>query len=107
MENMNWENTNRKSQEELEEKLNRLLLEVADLQDRIWDSLEDLRVHGRLSPEAEEHIRQVMSEVSLWVDQCIVASESPPVLLRRMEVQLALLVKIEALIRKLSSGAGR
>lgn len=56
---MNWENTNRKSQEELEEKLNRLLLEIADLQDRIWDSLEDLRVHDRLSPEAEEHICQV------------------------------------------------
>ncbi len=100
-ENTNWENTNRKGQEELEEKLSRLLLEIADLQDRIWDSLEDIRAQGRLSLEAEEHIRRVMSEVSLWVDQCAVASESPPVLLRRMEVQLARLVKIEALIRKL------
>jgi hypothetical protein len=91
----------RKSQEELEERLNRLLLEVADLQDRIWDSLEALRAQGRLSLEAEEHVCQVMKEVSFWVDQCTLASESPPVLLRRMEVQLARLVKVEALIQKL------
>ena len=42
-----------------------------------------------------------MKEVSFWVDQCTLASKSPPVLLRRMEVQLARLVKIEALIQKL------
>lgn len=95
------ENMTRKSQEELEEKLNRLLLEVDDLQDGIWDGLEALQRQGRLSPEAEEHVCQVMKEVSFWVDQCTLASKSPPVLLRRMEVQLARLVKIEALIQKL------
>jgi hypothetical protein len=89
----------RKSQEELEEKLNRLLLDVAALQNGIWDGLEALQGQGRLSPEAEEHVCRVMKEISLWVDQCTLPSESPPVLLRRMEVQLARLVKIEALIQ--------
>jgi hypothetical protein len=42
-----------------------------------------------------------MRDVSFWIDQCTVASESPPVLLRRMEIQHMRLVKIEALMRKL------
>jgi hypothetical protein len=97
----------RKSQEELEEKLNRLLLDVAALQDGIWEGLEALQRQGRLSSEAEEHICRVMKEVSFWVDQCTLASKSPPVLLRRMEVQLARLVNVEALIKKLQPGSRR
>jgi hypothetical protein len=96
----------RASQEGLEERLSCLLLKAAEHQDRIWDGLEALQVQGRLSPEAEEHVRQVMRDVSFWIDQCTVASESPPVLLRRMEIQLTRLVKVEALIRNLSLGFG-
>ncbi len=92
---------NRKEQKEIEERLNVILLKMTDLQERIWDGLELLDKRELLRPELDEHIRQVMSDVSYWIDQCTIASESPPVLLRRMEIHLSRLTRIEEMLLKL------
>jgi hypothetical protein len=65
----------RRVQEELEKRLNFLLLKIANHQDKIWDGLKALYEQERLSPEVEEHVRQVMSDVSFWVDQCTAPSK--------------------------------
>ncbi|HWQ19938.1 MAG TPA: hypothetical protein VN455_09195 [Methanotrichaceae archaeon] len=88
------------SHDEIEERLNKVLIEIAGLQDRIWDEMEEQSKQSRLTPELEEFARKVMDDVSCWIDQCTAASESPPVLLRRMEVQLSRLKKVLELIGK-------
>jgi hypothetical protein len=88
----------RKDQERVEERLNILLLEMAELQELIWEGIELLDERGRLRLELEEHVRRIMSDVSYWMDQCTLASESPPVLLRRMEVHLSRLNRTKELI---------
>ncbi|MBN1323710.1 MAG: hypothetical protein JW986_06885 [Methanotrichaceae archaeon] len=71
-----------------EERLDQLLVALAELQERVWEGIELLEVEGRLLPEIEEHAREVMRDVSYWLDQCTAAVESPPILQRRMEVHL-------------------
>jgi len=88
------------SHDEVEEGLNKVLIEMAALQDMIWDEMEEQSRQDRLTPEMEEFARKVMDDVSYWMDQCTAASQSPPVLLRRMEVQLSRLKKILDLIGK-------
>jgi hypothetical protein len=89
-------------QKEIEESLNLILIQIAELQERIWDEIQALEEGGRLTPELERFAAEVMRDVSFWMDQCITASESPPILLRRMEVHKARLAKIEELIRHMS-----
>ncbi|MDH7597732.1 MAG: hypothetical protein QHG98_08380 [Methanothrix sp.] len=74
--------------EEVEKQLNLILLEIASLEERIWDCIERLREKERLSPHLEEYVRSIMSELSYWTALCTTASEAPHVLLRRMEVHL-------------------
>ncbi len=83
-----------------EDKLNVVLIQIAAIQDRIWDCLETLREKNRLSPEVEEFARKVMEESSYWVDQCTTTSESPPILLRRTEIQFERLIRVLELIEK-------
>ncbi len=85
----------------IEEKLNLLLLNAANLQDNIWERLQSMDEQGRLKPDLEEHVKRVMREVSSWMDECTAASESPPILLRRMEIQLIRLEKVDELIKKI------
>jgi hypothetical protein len=77
-----------------------VLIQIAAIQDRIWDCLETLREKNRLSPEVEEFARKVMEESSYWVDQCTTTSESPPILLRRTEIQFERLIRVLELIEK-------
>lgn len=89
-------------QEKIEESLNLILIQIAELQERIWEGMAALEADGRLTPELERFAAEVMRDVSFWMDQCTTASESPPILLRRMEVHQARLAKIEELIRQMS-----
>jgi hypothetical protein len=84
----------------IEDKLNVILIQIAAIQDRIWDCLEALRKDNRLSPELEDFARKVMKESSYWIDQCTTTSESPPILLRRTEIQLERLARVLDLIEK-------
>ena len=88
------------SQREVEKRLDLVLLEISQLQEAIWAQLESLERDGLLLPQMEEHVGEVMREVSFWVDQCTLAAQSPPVLLRRMEVHLSRLVRLKELLEK-------
>jgi hypothetical protein len=91
---------NQTPHEEVEEKLNKVLIQMADLQDRIWDLTDELRSQGKLAMQTEDYSRKVMDDVSYWIDQCTTESQSPPVLLRRMEVHLSRLKSVEELLRR-------
>ena len=84
-------------QAELEEELNRILLKIAGIQEDIWDCLEVLEREGRLTTQLEELVRGVMRDVDYWTEQCTRTSESPPVLLRRMQIHLKRLQKVAKL----------
>jgi hypothetical protein len=51
-----------------------------------------------MTRKSQEELEQKLNRL-FRIDQCTVASESPPILLRRMEVQIVRLVRVEALIR--------
>ncbi|MCR3883820.1 hypothetical protein P0O24_00890 [Methanotrichaceae archaeon M04Ac] len=84
-----------------EAELNLLLLNLAQIQGGIRDGLDRLRDEGKLKAEFEEIVESVMREVDGWTDQCTAAVEAPPVLLRRMEVQVERLGRIERMIEEL------
>jgi len=86
-------------QARLEEELNRILLKIAEVQDEIWDRLDDLEREGNLSCQLEDLVRGVMRDLDYWTDQCTKTSESPPILLRRMQIQLKRLQKASDLIK--------
>ncbi len=86
------------AQEDPDEKINLLLVKIAGIQDWLWDALQSLEEGGNLAPDMERYARGVMSDVSYWVDQCTTASEDPPVLVRRMEVQLQRLQRLKDLL---------
>jgi hypothetical protein len=88
------------SQREVEKRLDLVLLEISQLQEAIWEHLESLERDGLLLPQMEEHAGEVMMEVSCWVDQCTLAAQAPPVLLRRMEVHLSRLERLKELLGK-------
>gem|GEM_PF-479525 len=81
-----------------EERLDLLLVALAELQERVWEGLERLEAEGRLLPEIEEHAREVMRDVSYWLDQCTAAEEAPPILQRRMEVHLERIRRLAELL---------
>ncbi|MCJ7443434.1 MAG: hypothetical protein MUO26_02695 [Methanotrichaceae archaeon] len=85
----------------LEEMLNLLLIEMADIEDGLEEGLEALRHIGKLSYELEQHIRLVMSDISQWIDECTLAVESSPILLRRMQVHLGRLGRLLIFIEEL------
>lgn len=87
-------------QSEIEKKLNLMLLRSVGIEDRIWILLEATEEQGCSKPELAEYARGVITEVSRWIDQCTMDFPSPPILLRRMEIQLARLEKVEELLEK-------
>lgn len=89
--------------DDIERQLNLILLEIASLEERIWDGIERLREKDRLSPQLEEYVRSIMSELSYWTALCTTASESPHVLLRRMEVHLTRARRLSEKIEQLST----
>jgi hypothetical protein len=84
---------------EVTERLNLLLLQIVDLQERISQSMEVLENEGQIPPQLENHVRQVLSDISLWVDECTKVAEDRPILLRRIEVHVERLRRLEELIR--------
>jgi len=85
----------------IETELNLVLLKIAEIKDGVRDGLERLHKEGKLTQEFEDMVGSVMREVDAWTDQCTAAAEAPPVLLRRMQVQLERLERIERLIEEL------
>jgi tRNA A58 N-methylase Trm61 len=88
-------------QARIEAELNLVLLNVAETQAAIREGIERLREEGKLSMEFETMVQKVMRDVDGWTDQCTAAAEAPPVLLRRMQVQMERLSRIERLIEEL------
>ncbi len=88
-------------QARIEAELNLVLLNIAETQAAIRDGVERLREEGRLTMEFETMVQRVMRDVDGWTDQCTAAAEAPPVLLRRMQVQMERLARIERLIEEL------
>lgn len=87
-----------KDTEVIERQIDLSLVEMARLYDQIWDGMEILRDSGRLQPGLEDHVCQVMSEVSYWADQCTARTEATPVLLRRIEIHLNRLSRTRDLV---------
>lgn len=85
---------------EVEVELSRILLVIAEIQDNIWDDVEVLQEWGLLTIELEEFVRVVMRDISYWIDQCTRAIESPPVLLRRMNIHLTRIKRLQGLVEK-------
>jgi tRNA A58 N-methylase Trm61 len=88
-------------QARIEAELNLVLLNIAEIQEAISDGVERLREEGKLTMEFEKMVQNVMREVDGWTDQCTATAETPPVLLRRMQVQMERLRRIERLIEDL------
>lgn len=88
-------------QARIEAELNLVLLKTAQAQEAVRDGVERLREEGRLTEEVERMVEMVTREVDGWTDQCTAAAEAPPVLLRRMQVQMERLARIERLIEDL------
>ncbi|MGB3944180.1 MAG: hypothetical protein WBK88_05255 [Methanothrix sp.] len=88
-------------QARIEAELNLLLLKIAEIQEDVRDGLEELRREGKLTAEFEEMVGSVMREVDGWTDQCTAAAQEPLVLLRRMQVQIERLERIERLIEEM------
>ncbi|MCX8207179.1 MAG: hypothetical protein N3G75_05025 [Methanothrix sp.] len=89
--------------EDVERQLNLILLEIASLEERIWDCIERLREKDSLSPHLEEYVRRIMSDLSYWTALCTTTSESPHVLLRRMEVHLTRARRLSEQLEQLSA----
>jgi tRNA A58 N-methylase Trm61 len=85
-------------QARIEAELNLVLLNIAQVQEAIKSVVERLRDEGKLTIEFEKMVHNVMREVDGWTDQCTATAETPPVLLRRMQVQMERLQRIERLI---------
>ncbi|MHC1631007.1 MAG: hypothetical protein ACXQT4_01735 [Methanotrichaceae archaeon] len=85
-------------QSKLEEELNRILLKIADLQEKIQNNLENLQKEEDISSQLQEFVQEVITDVDYWTDQCTKTTESPPVLLRRMQTHLKRLQRIQNLI---------
>ncbi len=88
-------------QARIEAELNLVLLNIATIQKAISDGVERMRVEGKLTMEFEKMVQNVVRDVDGWTDQCTAASEAPAVLLRRMQVQMERLSRIERLIEDL------
>jgi len=88
-------------QARIEAELNLVLLNIATIQEAISDGVERMRVEGKLTMEFEKMVQNVVRDVDGWTDQCTATSETPPVLLRRMQVQMERLSRIERLIEDL------
>lgn len=88
-------------QARIEAELNLVLLNIAEIEDAVRDGLERLCEEGKLTAEFEEMVGSIMREVDGWTGQCTAAAEAPPVLLRRMQVQMERLERIERLIEEL------
>ena len=88
-------------QARIEAELNLVLLKTAQAQEAVRVGVEGLREEGRLTEEVERMVEKVTREVDGWTDQCTAATEAPPVLLRRMQVQMERLARIERLIEDL------
>lgn len=84
-----------------EAELNLVLLNISQIQEAISDGVERLREEGKLTMEFEKMVQNVMRDVDGWTDQCTAPTEAPPVLLRRMQVQMERLLRIEKLIEDL------
>jgi len=93
-------------QARIEEELNRVLLDIVKVQDEIWDKLDQLERIDRLSPQLEELVRSVMKDVDYWTCQCTCTSESPPILLRRMQIHFKRLQRIASLIEDIKNDEG-
>lgn len=89
--------------EEVERQLNLILLEIASLEERIWACIERLHEKNGFSPYLEEYVRSIMSDLSYWTALCTTTSESPHVLLRRMEVHLTRVRRLSKHLEQLSS----
>ena len=76
---------------EVEEELNRILLKIAETQDAIRDGLEK----ASSSAQIEELALRVIKDADYWIGQCTRTTEAPSILLRRMQIQLDRLKKIE------------
>ena len=88
-------------QARIEAELNLLLLNIAQTQEAISDGVERLREEGKLSMEFEKMVQNVVRDVDSWTDQCTATSEATPVLLRRVQVQMERLSRIERIIEEL------
>jgi tRNA A58 N-methylase Trm61 len=88
-------------QARIEAELNLVLLNIAEIQEAISDGVERLREEGKLTMEFEKMVQNVMREVDGWTDQCTATTEATPVLLRRMQVQMERLSRIERIIEEL------
>ena len=69
------------SQAVVEEELDRTLLRITELQNKVWDSVESLHEREMGSQKLEDYVSGVMKDINYWMDQCTLASESPPLLL--------------------------
>lgn len=85
-------------QARIEAELNLVLLNIVEIQKAVEYGLERLREDGKLTTEFEKMVRNVVRDVDDWTDQCTATSEATPVLLRRMQVQMERLSRIERLI---------
>ena len=90
-------------QARIEAELNLVLLNIVEIREAIGDGLKRLREEGKLTMEFEKMVQNVVRDVDGWTDQCTATSEATPVLLRRMQVQMERLSRIERLIE----GMGR
>jgi hypothetical protein len=88
-------------QARIEAELNLVLLNIVQIQEAISDGVERMRVEGKLTMEFEKMVQNVVRDVDGWTDQCTATAETPPVLLRRMQVQMERLSRIERLIEDL------
>ena len=90
-------------QARIEAELNLVLLNIVEIREAIGDGLKRLREEGKLTMEFEKMVQNVVRDVDGWTDQCTATTEATPVLLRRMQVQMERLSRIERLIE----GMGR
>jgi len=88
-------------QARIELELNLVLLKTVEIRAALMEGVEALREEGRLPGELEGIVEKVTREVDGWTDQCTAPAETPPVLLRRMQVQMERLARIERLIEEL------
>jgi len=88
-------------QARIETELNLVLMKTAQSREAVREGVEDLRKEGKLTEDVEEMVGKVIREVDGWTDQCTAAAEAPLILLRRMQVQMGRLARIERLIEEL------
>lgn len=81
---------------EVEEELNRILLKIAETQDVILAGLEK----DSSSAQMEDLALRVIKDADYWIEQCTKTTEAPSILLRRMQIQLDRLKKIEKQIEE-------